>query len=70
VPIPDIDTLIRTKTNDRLRDKADSRSWSGIKVLRSMNRWDGFRLSVDQLAIWADLLRNSDPIGLHCTHEV
>jgi len=35
VPIPDIDTLIRTKQTDRLRDKADVEELERIKVLRS-----------------------------------
>jgi len=33
VPIPDIDTLIRTKQTDRLRDKADVEELERIKAL-------------------------------------
>jgi len=35
VPIPDIDTLIRTKQTDRLRDKADVEELERIKALSS-----------------------------------
>ena len=34
VPIPDIDTLIRTKQTDRLRDKADVEELERIKALK------------------------------------
>lgn len=35
VPVPDIDTLIRTKQTDRTRDKADVEELERIKVLKS-----------------------------------